>query len=108
MSELISKALLSGLGLASLTKNAVQQTIEDLSKKSSLSEEEGKRLVKELHRRSSKAHKRLEKTVQTAVNRLLKEINMEVVRTGKRPAKAPKRTAGAGRRRSSVSKAKSR
>lgn len=79
MSDLISKALLSGLGLASLTKDAIQKTAEDLVKKSNLSEEEGRKLVKDLHRRSSKAQKDLEKTVETAVNKLLKNLNLALV-----------------------------
>jgi polyhydroxyalkanoate synthesis regulator phasin len=79
MSDLISKALLSGLGLASLTKDAIQKTAEDLVKKSNLSEEEGRRLVKELHRRSTKAQKDMEKTVETAVNKLLKNLNLAIV-----------------------------
>jgi polyhydroxyalkanoate synthesis regulator phasin len=100
MSELISKALLSGLGLASLTKDAIQKTAEDFVKKSDLSEEEGRKLVKELHKRSAKARKELEKNVGQAVNNLLKHVNLELVRghekaakTGtKRPAKSARAT----------------
>ena len=52
MSEVISKALLCGLGLASLTKDAIQKTAEDLVKQSKISEDEGRRMVKELQKRS--------------------------------------------------------
>ena len=52
MSDTISKALLCGLGLASLTKDAIQKTAEDLVNQSKISEEEGRKLVKDLQRRS--------------------------------------------------------
>src|ERR1700677_2139477 len=87
MSDLISKALLSGLGLASLTKDAIQKTAEELVKKSNLSEEEGRKLVKDLHRRSAKAQKDLEKTVETAVNKLLKNLNLALVHDHPKGAK---------------------
>lgn len=103
MSDLMSKALLSGLGLASLTKSAVQKTVEDLIKKSDLSEAEGKRLVKELHRRSTKAQKTLEKTVETAINKLLKNLHLEIVhevpkKKGAKPtAKRTRKISSAGK-----------
>ena len=88
MSDLISKALLSGLGLASLTKDAIQKTAEELVKKSNLSEEEGRKLVKDLHRRSAKAQKDLEKTIETAVNKLLKNLNLAIVHDHPKGAKS--------------------
>ena len=57
MSDLISRALLSGLGLASLTKDAIKKTAEDLVDSSKLSEEEGRKLVEDLQRRSTQAQK---------------------------------------------------
>ena len=103
MSDLMTKALLSGLGLASLTKSAVQKTVEDLLKKSDLSEEEGKRLVKELHRRSTKAQKTMEKTVETAINKLLKNLHLAIVhevpkkKSAKPAAKRTRKTASTGK-----------
>jgi polyhydroxyalkanoate synthesis regulator phasin len=105
VNELISKAFLRGLGLANLTKDAIQKTVEDLAKKSSLSEEEGKRLVKDLHRRSAKAQKRMEKTVETAVNTMLKSLNLAIVRDRAKPAKTGGKVSGRSRRRGSASKA---
>jgi len=98
MSDLMSKALLSGLGLASLTTSAIQKTVEDLIKKSDLSEEEGKRLVKELQHRSAKAHKTLEKTIETAINKLLKNLHLAIVhevpkkKSAKTALKRPRKT----------------
>ena len=58
MSDTMSKALLCGLGLASLTKDTIEKTVEELIKQSKITEEEGKRVLKELPRRS-KRRKRL-------------------------------------------------
>jgi len=108
MSDLISKTLLTGLGLASLTKDAIHKTVEDLAKKSNLSEQEGRRLVKELHRRSTKAQKALEKTVQTAVNKLLKNLHVAIVSDRSKAAKAAGKGIRKSGRRGGASKAGSR
>jgi polyhydroxyalkanoate synthesis regulator phasin len=79
MKELITKALLSGLGFASLTKEAIQKTAEDLVDQSKISEEEGRRLVKDFQRRSAKAEKGLEKKALAAVNKVLKNLKLPVV-----------------------------
>ncbi len=101
MSDLISRALLCGLGLASLTKDAVQKTVEDFVDQSKISEEEGRRLVKELQRRSTQAQKALEKKVETAVYKVLKNLNAAI---GAVPPKSAKKT----KRRGSAHKAASR
>ena len=76
MSDLISRALLCGLGLASLTKDAIQKTVEDLVDQSKISEAEGRRLVRDLRRRSARAQKDLEKHVDTAVHKVLTNLDV--------------------------------
>ena len=96
MSDLISKALLSGLGLANMTREAIQQTAEDLVNRSQLSEEEGRRLVKDFQKRSVEAQKALEKRVDEAVHKALKKLNLAA------PAgrgTSQKKVAGKGKRR---------
>jgi len=79
MSDVISKALLCGLGLASLTKDAIQKTAEDLVKQSKISEEEGRRLVTDLQRRSKQAQKALEKEVDAAVHKVLQNLDLAAI-----------------------------
>jgi polyhydroxyalkanoate synthesis regulator phasin len=76
VSDLISKALLCGLGLASLTKDAIQKTVEDLVNQSKISEAEGRRLIKDLQKRSTRAQKALEKHVDTAVHQVLTNLDV--------------------------------
>ncbi len=95
MSDVISRALLCGLGLASLTKEAIEKTAKDFVDHSKISEEEGRRLVKELQRRSTQAQKALEKTVETAVHKVLKNFNLEIIKDKPKEAKASaKKAAG--------------
>ena len=95
MSDLISRALLCGLGLASLTKDAIRKTAEDLVDRSKISEEEGRRLVKDLQRRSTQAQKTLETKVEIAVRKVLKNFNLEIIKDKPKEAKAvAKKSAG--------------
>lgn len=100
MSDTISKALLCGLGLASLTKDAIQKTAEDLVNQSKISEEEGRKLVKDLQRRSKQAQKVLEKEVDAAVHKVFQYLDLTAIINdrlqGSKPAaktakKAPRR-----------------
>ena len=110
MSEVISRALLCGLGLASLTKDAIQKTAEELVKQSKISEEEGRKLVKELQRRSKQAQKALEKEVDDAVHKALRNVDLTSIinnrlKDAKPAAKAAKK---ARRRRGGASKTRRR
>ena len=93
MSDLISKALLCGLGLASLSKEAIQRSAKDFIEQSKLSEEEGERLMKELHKKAAKVQKTLDHKVEKAVNQALKGLNIAVVKLPAKPAKPAKKAA---------------
>jgi polyhydroxyalkanoate synthesis regulator phasin len=96
MNELITKAVLSGLGFASLTGEVMRDTVNDLVKRSKLSEAEGKRLVKNLQRRSAVAERTLKKNVNAAVDKALKQLDLERIphpsRASKRRTAKPSRT----------------
>jgi polyhydroxyalkanoate synthesis regulator phasin len=108
MSDLISRALLCGLGLASMTKDAIRKTAEDLVDQSHLSEEEGKKLIRDFHRRSTEAQKALEQKIETVVHKVLSNLNLGATHDrprGARSAKATRRTSAGKRRRSGRTKA---
>jgi polyhydroxyalkanoate synthesis regulator phasin len=99
MNEMISRAILSGLGFASLTRDAIRQTAQHLVKRSKLSEDEGRRLVKDFQKRSARAQKVLEKKVNVAVRKALKQVGLERAGTAaKRAAAGAKRAARPTRR----------
>src|SRR5271166_6312698 len=108
MSDLMSRALLCGLGLASLTKDAIQKTADELVKQSKISEEEGRKLVKDLQRRSTQVQKSLEKTVNASVHKMLENLNLPAIiserlkgveAAEKKPAKRTARKGATTRRR---------
>ena len=76
MKKRISKAILSGLGFASLTRDAIRATANDLVKQSKLSEAEGKRLVNDFRVRTAHIQKVLEKKVESAVHQALKHLEL--------------------------------
>jgi polyhydroxyalkanoate synthesis regulator phasin len=96
VSDLISRALLCGLGLASLSKDAIQKTAEEFIEQSKISEDEGERLLKELHKKAAKVQKTLDKKVENAVNQALHGLHIAVVKvpaeTTKVSAKSAKTT----------------
>jgi polyhydroxyalkanoate synthesis regulator phasin len=109
MGETISKALLCGLGLASLTTDAIRKTAEDLVKQSKISEDEGRKLVKDLKHRSTQAQKSLEKHVDAVVHKLLENLNLPAVINDRLVgAKASPKTAKKSPRRRSAAKAAKR
>lgn len=100
MSDTMSKALLCGLGLASLTKDTIEKTVEELIKQSKITEEEGKRVLKELPRRSKRAQKALEKTVDAEIHKVLQHLDLPaVVASRLKDAKPTARKAKKARRR---------
>jgi polyhydroxyalkanoate synthesis regulator phasin len=90
--ELISKAILSGIGFANLTKEAIHKTAEDLVNQSKLSEQEGRKVVKQFQRRSANAQKSFEKHVNSAVHKALHGLDLPPLNG------QPKRTRPAARK----------
>ena len=96
MNDVISKAILSGLGFASLTRDAIVETANALVKQSKMSEREGRRLVKEFQVRSKSAQKVLEKKVNEAVSKAVKALELE------EPHRAAKKAKGGAKRKTAA------
>jgi polyhydroxyalkanoate synthesis regulator phasin len=75
MLNLIKKTMLTGVGLAGLTKNKVEKLAKELAKKGKLSEKEGKKLVDDLLKKSEKARKDLEAQIEKVANNTMKKMN---------------------------------
>lgn len=76
MSDLIKKTILTGLGLASLTKEKAEKLVNDLIKEGEVSESEGSKLVKELLEKVEDNKKSMEKKVEKIVCEVLKKLNI--------------------------------
>jgi polyhydroxyalkanoate synthesis regulator phasin len=106
MNEVISKAILSGLGFASLTGDAIRETAQALVKQSKLSEKEGRRLVKDFQQRSHGAQKTLEKKVNAAVRKALKTLDISTSARPKKKTKSSVKRKAGGRRTARTAKSR--
>ena len=76
MFNFIKKTMLVGAGLAAMTREKIEGTIDELVKKGELSEKEGKELVDELVEKSRKYKKDLEGKVEKIVTDTVKKLNI--------------------------------
>ncbi|MBW1701710.1 MAG: phasin family protein [Deltaproteobacteria bacterium] len=76
MFELIKKTMLTGVGLAAMTRDKVEELAKELTEKGEMSEKEGKELVDELVKKSEKARKDLEKRVEDTVHKVLEKMDV--------------------------------
>ncbi len=102
MFELIKKTLLTGVGLAVMTKDKVEELGKDLASQAKLSEQEGKEFIDHLMAQSESARKDFESRISTAVQKVVAGLNLaskdEVAKLSARveelSAKLPKGGAG--------------
>jgi polyhydroxyalkanoate synthesis regulator phasin len=76
MFDIIKKVMLTGVGLAAMTKDKVEELAKELAEKGKLSEKEGKKLVDDLLKKSEKAKKDLEKDIEKVVKNTIKKMNL--------------------------------
>ena len=76
MFDLIKKTLLTGVGLAAMTKDKIEELAKELTEKEKLTEKEGKDLVDDLLKKSEKAKKELEKDIEKVVKNTMKKMNL--------------------------------
>ena len=76
MFDLLKKTILTGIGIASLTKDKIEELGKKISEESKLSAEEGKKLVNDLLKQSEKARMDLETQVQKLVKIALEKLDI--------------------------------
>lgn len=76
MFDLIKKTMLTGVGLAAMTRDKVEELAKELKKRGALSEKEGKELVDELVEKFQQARKDLETKVEDIVHKILEKIDV--------------------------------
>ena len=76
MSDLIKKTILTGFGIASLTKEKAEKLVKDLIKEGEVSEGEGSKFVKELLEKVEDNKKSMEKKIEKTVCDVLKKLNI--------------------------------
>ena len=76
MFDLIKKTMLTGVGLASMTKDKLEAIAKEIAEKEKLSEKEGRDLVNDLLKKSEEAKKKLENHVDALVRDIMKKMNL--------------------------------
>ena len=67
MFDLIKKALFTGIGMAALTKEKIEEIAADFIQKGNLSENEGRKLVDELMKKSEESQEEIKKQLDALV-----------------------------------------
>ncbi len=79
MFGLMKKSLLIGIGLALKTKDEVEDLARELTKKSKMTEKEGKKFIDDLNKRFEESRKKLEKSIEATVKKILKKADLVTV-----------------------------
>jgi len=80
MFDIIKKTMLTGVGLAAMTRDKVEELAKGLIEMGDMSEEEGKDLIAELQKKSKQAREDLETKVKDMVQKALKKTDVATKR----------------------------
>lgn len=76
MIELVKKAIFTGIGILSLTKEKIEEVARDFIDKGKLSEQEGEKLVDELLKKSEESRQNLKKQIEEQVQALMEKMDL--------------------------------
>ena len=76
MIDLVKKALLTGVGIAALSKEKIEELGKELAEKGKLTEQEGKALVEQLLASSEEARKDFQAQVESKVQQALEKMDL--------------------------------
>ncbi len=76
MLNIIKKSMLTGVGLALIAKDEVEDLANEFVKKGKMSEKEGTKFLEDLRKRYDETQKQLEERVQQAVKDFMKKADV--------------------------------
>jgi polyhydroxyalkanoate synthesis regulator phasin len=76
MLNIIKKSLLTGIGLALIAKDEVEELAKELVQKGQMSETEGLKFLDDLQQRYDQTQKKLEEKVEKAVKEFMKRADV--------------------------------
>ena len=74
--DFIKKSMLAGIGLAALTREKLEKTVDDLIKKGEMTEKEGKETIEEFTEKSKEFKKEMTEKVEKAVGDIITRLNI--------------------------------
>jgi polyhydroxyalkanoate synthesis regulator phasin len=76
MIDFIKKAMFTGIGLASITKDKVEEVAKEFVEQGNLTEKEGRKLVKDMMDYSEKSRGELEGQIEKYVEKALSKLDL--------------------------------
>lgn len=76
MIDLVKKSMLTGLGIASITKDKIEEIAKDLIKQGDMSEQEGRKFVEEMMSYAETTKKDIEKYIDNAVKKTIDRLDI--------------------------------
>ncbi len=76
MIELVKKTLLTGIGVAALSKEKIESLAKEVAEKGKLTEQEGKEFVDQLLNRSEEAREELQAQIEAKVKVVLEKMDV--------------------------------
>jgi polyhydroxyalkanoate synthesis regulator phasin len=71
MIDLVKKAMLTGIGVASLTKDKIEEIAKEFARQGKLSEQEGEKLVREMVSKTEESKQDLKKQINDLIEATL-------------------------------------
>ncbi len=76
MIEFIKKAMFTGIGLASITKDKIEEVAKEFVDQGNLTEQEGRKLVKEMMDYSEKSRTELEVQIEKNIEKAISKLDL--------------------------------
>lgn len=76
MLEIVKKAMMTGIGMALLAKDEMEDLARDVVEKGKMTEQDGKKFISELQKRYEDVQGKLEERVETTVRDILKKMDV--------------------------------
>ena len=76
MLEIVKKAMMTGIGMALLAKDEMEDLARDVVEKGKMTEQDGKKFISELQKRYEDVQSKLEERVETTVRDILKKMDV--------------------------------
>ncbi len=76
MIDLLKKTLLTGVGVAALSKEKIETLVKELVEKGKVSEQEGRSLIDQLLASSEEARQELQKQIEAKVQLVLEKMDL--------------------------------
>ncbi len=76
MLEIVKKAMMTGIGMALLAKDEMEDLAREVVEKGKMTEQDGKKFINELQKRYEDVQGKLEERVETTVRDILKKMDV--------------------------------